>query len=455
MNSSRVFDEEMELMPEEKLAELRLKKLQKQLDYVYKSSEFYKKKFDDAGCNPKDIKDIETFRKLPIFLTKEEHRANQEESMQKYGHRLGTFVCAPMSELALASATSGTTGPPTYYLFTKKDLDNQAKLAARQMWRTGLRPGDVVLLATAASGLYLAGVPYMYYGLVNRLYTLIPLGAEAGTKKLLEIAQATNTTALIATPSYMEYLIEATPAAIGKPISDLGIHTLIGIGEPGAGLPEVRNKLSENYNAKVYDIMGPGMDFCTVSCDADSYQGMHIVSADYVIYEDIVDPDTKEPLEIKNGVIGEVVRTVLDREAGPFIRYSMGDIIQLLTKPCPCGLPGHRVKVIGRVDDMLIVKGVNVFPGGIKDVIDSFVPKVTGAFRIVLTEPPPRVVPPLKMKIEYGSEILGHQVDELRKELEQEMHLAIRLRPEIEMIPPQTLERTHKKSDLFEKLYKK
>ncbi len=451
MDNGNVFDPEIELMPRDRLAELKLGKLRKQLDYAYTRSEFYRKKFDDAGAHPRDIKDLKDFRKLPVFLNKEEHRKNQEESKEKYGHSLGTFVCAPMKELALVSATSGTTGSPTYYLFTKRDLDNQAKLAARQMWRTGLRPGDIVLLGTAASGLYLAGVPYIYYGLVNRLYTLIPLGAETGSKKLLETADATKTTALIATPSYMEYLIEAAPKVIGKDISELGIRRLITIGEPGGGLTEVRKRLSEAYDARVYDIMGPGMNFCSVSCDTEMYQGMHVVSDDYAIHEDIVDPDTKEPLEVENGVVGEIVRTVLDREAGPYIRYSMGDIVQLFTETCPCGLPGHRVKVVSRVDDMLIVKGVNVFPAGIKNVIDSFLPRVTGAFRIVLHRPPPRIDPPLRLKIEYGDGIA--QVGELQEEIANVMHLEIRVRPQIEMLPPRTLKRTSKKTDMFERLY--
>lgn len=454
MNRVELFDKEIELMSEDQLYELRLKKLKDQLRYVYKFSTFYRDKFDQIGAHPDDINSLENFRKLPIFLTKEQHRKNQEESKVKYNHSYGTFVCAPLEKLALVSATSGTTGPPTYYLFTKRDLDIQARLAARQMWRAGLRPGDVVILATAASGLYLAGVPYMYYGLKNELYTLIPLGAEAGSKKLLEIAEATKANSLIATPSYMEYLIEAAPKTVGKEISDFGFKRLIAIGEPGAGLPEVRKKISESYGAKVYDIMGPGMNFCTISCDSEDYQGMHVVSMDYAIHDDLVDPKTKEPLAIKNGVIGELVRTVLDREAGPFIKYTMGDIAQVFTETCSCGLPGQRIKIVGRVDDMLMVKGVNVFPAGIKNVVEEFIPKVTGAFRIVLTEPPPRVVPPLRLKVEYAGKINLDELEELKKEIGQAMHLAIRCRPEIEMVPANSLERSKKKSDIFERLYR-
>ena len=453
MGNDLLWNPEKELLDAEELQKLRVSKLRKQLDYVYANSEYYKNKFKEAGAHPGDIKNIEDFRRLPVFINKDSHRQSQMESMEKDGHGLGTFVCAPMDQIALVSSTSGTTGMPTYYLFTKKDLDIQAELAARQLKRTGLRHDDVLLHGAAVSGLYLAGAPVIYASFYHGLGTLIPLGAEAGTQKLLETAIATKATALIATPSYMNYLCEAAPKIIGKDISSLGIRLLFAIGEPGAGLPEVRKKLSECYNAQIYDLIGPGTNFAAVSCNHDPYQGMHVVSADYAIHEDLIDPETKEPLEIKDGVIGEQVRTALERDAGPFIRYSVGDLVQVFTQPCPCGLPGHRIKIVGRVDDMLIVKGVNVFPSGIKNVISSFTPKVTGEFRIVLTREPPMVVPPLKLKIEMGHEIQAEQMEALKKDLGQALHNKLRIRPEIELLPPETLPRTLKKADWFERLY--
>jgi len=443
----------MELLDKSALEVLRMKKLKKQLSYVYKNSEFYRQKFEEAGAKPGDIKDFETFRKLPIFLNKDEHRKNQELSIEKYGHALGTFICVPIEALRLISSTSGTTGMPTYYLFTKKDLDIQAELAARQQARAGIQKGDVLLQASGMSGLYLGGAPVTYYNAHHGPATLVPLGAEVGAQKLFDTILATKTTVLLATPSYMTYLIEAAPKLIKRDVAELGIRLLFAIGEPGAGIPEVRTMLAERYRAKVFDFIGPGTNFAAVSCDHPTYQGMHSVSLDYAIDEDVVDPITKEPLKIENGVIGEQIRTALEREAGPFIRYSVGDLIQVFTDPCPCGLPGHRIKVIGRADDMIIVKGVNVFPGGISSVISSFVPKLTGHFRIVLTEPPPRVVPPLKIKVELGYDCNG-QADTIKKELSMAFHNLLKIRPEIEFLPPETLPRAAKKTDWFERLYK-
>jgi phenylacetate-CoA ligase len=450
----KFFNEKMETMPGEQLEAVRLKRLGHQLNYVYQNSEFYRRKFDDIGAHPNDITDMQTFRKLPIFVNKEIHRESQEESLEKHGHAFGMFVCAPIEKIALISATSGTTGPPTYYLFTHRDLQIQAELFSRQMWRIGCRPGDVFIQGTATSGLYLAGIPVVHYCLESSFLTSVPIGAEAGSKKLLETAIAAKASILFATPSYMQYLIETAPKTIGKNVSELGIRTLIGLGEPGAGLPKVRKTLTEAYRAKLFDAMGPGTNYASISCDSEEYQGMHVVSADYMIHEDLVDPITKEPLEIKDGVIGEQLRTALDKEAGPFIRYSMGDVVQLFTKPCRCGFPGDRIKVIGRADDMLIIKGVNVFPGAIKNVINSFSPRLTGEFRIVLTEPPPRVVPPLRMRVESVFEPKSQNATDLRIEVEEALHTTLRFRPTIEMLPPNSLERTSKKTDWFERLYK-
>ncbi|MCK5096553.1 MAG: phenylacetate--CoA ligase family protein, partial [Desulfobacteraceae bacterium] len=378
MKAEDYWNPEMELMPEEKLAQLRFSKLKKQLAYVYKNSELYRQKFNDAGAMPEDITDMETFRKLPIFLNKEQHRQSQVESMEKYGHALGMFMCAPKNSLKLVSATSGTTGPPTYYLFTKKDLEIQSELAARAFWMTGLRNDDVILHGAGLSGMYLGGTPVVNYVLSNNIGTLIPVGAEPGAKKLLETVIATNATALIATPSYLQYLAEVAHKHVGRDASDLGIKRLYGIGEPGAGLPEVREQLNQAYNAQIFDLIGPGTNFAAASCSYETYEGMHHLGPEYVIHNDLVDPETKEPIEIKDGAVGEQVRTAIDKEAGPFIRYSVGDIIQISTETCKCGRPGDRIRVIGRVDDMLIVKGVNVFPAGIKNVIMSFMPRVTG-----------------------------------------------------------------------------
>ena len=133
----------------------------------------------------------------------------------------------------------------------------------------------------------------------------------------------------------------------------------------------------------------------------------------------------------------------------------MGDIHQVFTSPCPCGLSGFRYKIVGRTDDMLKIKGVMVYPAQIKDVVESFAPRTTGAFRILLDEPPPRVVPPVKLKIEFGKDLRAEDLEQLKKDVEEKMHQAVKIRPQIEWIEPGTLERSDKKTQYIEKLYEK
>jgi phenylacetate-CoA ligase len=145
--------------------------------------------------------------------------------------------------------------------------------------------------------------------------------------------------------------------------------------------------------------------------------------------------------------------TDVDRQGAPLLKYAYGDLLQVFTDACPCGLPGMRMKILGRADDMLIVRGVNVYPTAIRNLINKFVPDVTGNFRIVLTEPPPRVVPPLRIKVEHGTASRAADLAGLKERLERACHETLRFRPDIEFVEPDSLERTLLKSKLFEREY--
>lgn len=244
------------------------------------------------------------------------------------------------------------------------------------------------------------------------------------------------------------------PELTGKPVSELGFKKVVVCGEPGFGIPAVRKKLLSAYKCDMYEFWAPLAEAYAISCNSEDYCGMHEVAPDISIYsDDLVDPDTKEPIEVKDGAVGEGVVTSLDREGLPLIKYALGDIIQVYTSPCECGYKGNRVKVIGRSDDLLIVKGVNIYPSAIRQIVGSFVPQVTGAVKIVLTEKPPRVAPPLKIKVEYGYNVQDNELDELAKKIKVKMHEKNRVTPEIEWVAPGTLGRTEKKTQMFEKRY--
>jgi phenylacetate-CoA ligase len=452
----KYLNPEMECMPIEELRKLQLKKLQKQVKYCYDNSPYYyKKKFDASGAKPEDIKTLDDWRRLPIMRTKEGDRESQKESMEREGHPFGMYLCAPPEKVVYISSTSGTTGEPTFtYLFTEHDIKINDEVWQRVFWRAGIRPGDVVL-QTFGLSMWVGGIPVVR-ALQNMGCRALPVGAEGGTEKMLRLGDYLKATAIIGTPPLAEHLIEKCPEILGKPIGALGIKQIVCAGAPGAGLPEVRKKIESAYGAKLFDSTGGGWGLHHVSCDYPEYQGMHVVCEDFAIWYDIVDPATNEPIEWKDGAIGHGLITAFDHEASPAIKYAMGDLIQINTTPCPCGNPGWRFRILSRVDDMLIVKGINVYPSAVKNAINAFVPRVTGEMRIILEKPGPRVEPPMKIKVEYGSEVKEADLPSLKKELEDKMSAQLRVRPDITFVPPNTLERAagpSAKGKLVEKLF--
>lgn len=454
MFAKRFWNEEMETLPLEEIRKIQFQKLNKQMKYVYDTSEFYRKKFIDLGIGPEDIRSLDEFRTLPSFIgSKDEFRQCQDESLRRHGHPYGTFLCAPLEKVIAVAATAGTTGFPTFYAFTRHDIDVTNEVLARGFWRAGVRPGETVAHAFGLS-MWVAGIPIIR-ALENMGARVVPVGAEAGSERLLQFIDQTKPTTLLCTPSYAEYLIEKSPKAIHKDVGELGIRKIICAGEPGAGLPEVRKRITQAYHAKLFDSAGVPYGVFNISCDCEEYHGMHVVCEDYHLMYDIVDPETKKPVEWKNGAIGERIITTLDWEASPPFRYAMGDILQIFSGECECGMKGFRIKFVGRVDDMLIVKGINVFPSAIRNVINSFLPRVTGYFKIVLDNPPPRVVPPLKLRVEHGKGMTENEVKVLKLEIEEKMSGALSFRPSIEFVAPESLERTGGKGKLFERTYEK
>lgn len=448
----KVWNEAAEMMPRDELKKLQWTRLRRQMAYIYEKSDLYRRKFDEIGVKPEKIGSIEEFRELPIFINKLIDRDTQDLTLKNEGHPFGEYLCVSPTDVRAIQSTSGTTGTPVIEAFTRHDIDVQSEVLARTIWRAGLRPGDYMLHATGLS-MWLAGmVPmraYEYMGIAG-----IPVGAEGGAARVLQFASLIRPKGMFCIPSFAEYMINKAPEVAGIQAKDLGIRTIMAVGEPGAGIPETRKRLMDGFNARLFDSTGGIWGFGGVSCDSDEYYGMHLVCEDYH-YLDIVDPDTKKPIDMSGGGgVGEMVHTALEWDACPAFRYALGDIIELNTEPCPCGLPGMRMKYKGRVDDLLIVKGVNVFPSALKGIVDSFIPKLTGEMRVVLTTPPPRVEPPLKMKVEYASDLKAEGLTALKEELENAFSQRLKVRPAVELVVAGTLEKDpSKKAKLIEKNY--
>jgi len=434
------------------MRELQLERLQQALRWQYENTPFNRKRFDKAGVKPEDIRSFEDFAAaIPVSGQQEIREVIGEVGLDMDKLMLHLFGEKRMQDLYLLTTTSGTTGIPTPYPNFGASIRDAQEIMCRAAWRMGFRPGDRLGLCFGLS-MHAAGTPQILWFQNFPGLTVIPIGAEAGTEKILQFMQLFKVNVFTGTPSLALHLIERCPEVLGVPVKNLGIKILMLGAEPGAGIPEVRRRLESEYGARVFDA-GAGYG---CSCEHPVYQGMHWLADDFAYYE-LVDPETLKPVPMENGATGIMAGTSLHPEAAVWfdMRFTLMDIHQVFTDPCPCGKSGFRYKVVGRADDMLKVKGVPVYPAAIEGVIHAFPEKLTGAFRIVLDEPPPRVVPPLKLRVEHAPGVRQEDLPGLEKEVQERMHKLLKIRPAIEWLAPNTLERAAKKTQLLEKRYEK
>ena len=442
------WDMEIEpLLNTEAMKRIQEEKLKKMLVRLKANAPFYARMMETAGLDPEKLKGFEEFKDKIGLFNKESLRALVMECQGDILAALDQIMPVRVDQIDYMGTTTGTTGLPTPYPLTNHDIaDVWGEAMTRGAWRAGFRPNDRILYCFALS-MVIAGVPTML-GIQKLGAMMLPVGAEAKTERILLMQALFQGTAYAGTPSLAEYLIEKCPAVLGKPVDQLGLRALICGGEPGAGIPEVKAKLETAFKARVFDA-GAGFGF---SCDHEEYQGMHWLGDDLVYYE-LVDPETKATIPLEEGAVGEAVFTSLEGDGMVLIRQSLGDIHQVFTSPCPCGRSGFRYKVVGRSDDMLKVKGVMVYPSHIKGVINQFIPRVTGEMRIILDEPPPRVVPPLKVRVEHGPDTKPEELAGLEAEIVEAMSSRLKVRPAITWAGPGVLERSEYKGQVFEKTY--
>jgi phenylacetate-CoA ligase len=429
------------------MREYQLKKLKERLEFLKGEAgpPFWKKELKDV--TPKNINSREDYAKAVPVFDKQKFRSLAAECDMDMDRVLYQLMGEKLKDVRIMSATSGTTGEPTPYPLTPEDLYLWREYCSRMAWRCGIYPGSRMIQAFGLS-MFLAGVPmvmaYADYGC-----SVLPVGAEAGSERALFYMRFFKPSSMTCTPSFAGYLVDKANDILGEgELKNLGIRQIICGGEPGAGIPEVRRKIEDGFGAKLYD-GGAGLG---VSCDHPEYQGMHNICDDFG-FSELVDPDTGMPVPWEDGAIGLGVSTTLIGNGMAGVRQTMGDLHQVFIDQCPCGKTGYRYKIVGRTDDMLKIKGVMVYPPAITDVITQFRPQVTGEYRIVLDEPPPRVVPPIKLKIERGVDFPESKLEELAGELEDKFHRVLKLRPKIIWIEPNTLERSAKKTQLFEKAW--
>ena len=346
-----MYDIEFETLPREALSAIQLRRLRATLDRVYASVPFYRKRFEDAGITPDDIKSLEDFQKLP-FTTKQDLRDN---------YPFGMFA-VPMDNVVRIHASSGTTGQPTVVGYTARDINTWAGLMARALTAGGAGRGDIIHNAYGY-GLFTGGLG-VHYGAEKLGASVIPVSG-GNTKRQIIIMRDFEPTIMTATPSYALHLAEA---AEEMGVSFENLHFKYGIFGAEPWSEHMRQEIERKLNLKAVDIyglsevMGPGV---AVECH-EAKNGLHIFEDHFI--PEIIDPATGEALPY--GETGELVFTSITKEAFPIIRYRTRDITSLNPEPCICGRTQVRMKkVSGRTDDMLIIRGVNVFPSQIESVL--------------------------------------------------------------------------------------
>jgi phenylacetate-CoA ligase len=421
--------------------------LRQRIAALHAKGGYWHRRLTQNGVTP-DLAGLEEFAAALPVVTKKDMFEVLEGHGGDYDRYLDDVMLADAGDIELFAATSGTTGEPVPYPFTARDLsDGAGEMFKRVFWRAGVRPGRDRVVHAFALGLFAAGVP-MVQAVARMGVTVIPVGAESGAAKILKITRQFRGTVLVCTPSLAEHLIERAPEVLGAPVSSLGLRALICGGEPGAGIPEIRDRIESAYGAPLYDF-GGGFGG---SCGHHPYQGLHWVGDDLCLYELVDERGRAVPLS--DGAVGEAVFTTLTGDGWINLRTSHGDIHRVTTSPCPCGASGFRYQVIGRSDDMLKVKGVIVYPASIDAVISSLHPRVTGEFRIVIDEPPPRVVPPLQLKVEVAENVSStNGIEMLERELKDACASRLRVTPAVTWVPAGSLDRASHKTNFFERTY--
>ena len=395
-----------------------------QLAYLLERSPFYREKL--AGFEGSGLEDI---AQLPL-TEKDELRATVTPD-----NPFGAHLCAGVSEIVRIYSTSGTTGTPSYIPLTASDLDNWITGSARSYAASGIAAGQRIV-STYNAGPFVAGAALAAFDRLG--LTHIPVGT-GNTDRLTKAIELLRPEAVVMTPSYAAHLAE------NYDLPDSSVERVLVAGEPGGGEPAFRAKLEEGWGAKVTEAMGVGDIGVSLWGECEERDGMHLGAYGFV-HPELIAPETGEAIELEDGAEGELVLTHLRHRAAPLLRFRTRDHVQVKTSPCPCGRTGPRIRCIGRTDDMLIVRGVNVFPSAIREVVSEFAPAVSGHVLVKPQSPGVKQDPPLPVAVELARE---GAVDAAA--ISAKLREVLAVRTQVELVPWGSLHRSEYKSKLVER----
>ncbi len=424
----KYWNQSIETQSRQEIKKLQLKKLQQQVKHCYSNSAFYKKKFDSVNLKPDDIQTLDDLAKIP-FTIKSDLRDNYPYGM----------VAVPSDEIVEIHASSGTTGNPIVGAYTRSDMDMWSELMARSIYTTGARKTDVMHIAYGY-GLFTGGLGF-HYGAQKLGARIVP--ASGGmTQRQIKLMKDLNVTLLACTPSFAVYLSETMAQEGVNPRVDLKLRRGMFGAEPWSD--KIRERIEQVLGIQAYDIYGltelcgPG-----VSIECEAHDGLHVWEDQFIV--ETIDPDTGEVLA--EGQEGELVFTALTKTGMPMLRYRTRDISKIQTEKCACGRTHARMtRVTGRSDDMLIIRGVNVFPSQVEYAVMCFSELAT-QYLIIVDRP--GALDTFVVKVELSDKASKDpNVDpkHLKAEIQKRIHIVTGISADVEIVNPGELPRTEGKA---------
>ncbi len=432
-----MLEPEIETLPWREQVRLDDASFREQVGYLLARSRFYRAKLGDAGfTSAAAVGGLDAIAALPL-TEKNEIRASVSAA-----DPIGTHVCAPASDFVRVYSTSGTTGTPSYIPLTRQDLDNWVVGSSRSYAASGVTRGEAIV-STYNAGPFVAGAAL---GSMDRIgLNHIPVGT-GNTERLMTAIRLLQPTAAVMTPSYAAYLIEWA-AERNFDLKGSSVRRVLVAGEPGGGEDGVRGRLEEGWGAKVTEAMGIGDIGVSLWGECEHQCGMHLGARGFV-HPELIDPGSGEAIPMQDGARGELVLTHLKHRAAPMLRFRTRDHVEVWTSTCRCGRTAPRVRCIGRTDDMLIVRGVNVFPTAIREIVNGFSPDVAGLIQVRPTASGVRQEPPLPVAVELARGV--EPAEGLAARIEKRIRDTLVVSVRVELVAPGTLQRSEYKSKLVQ-----
>jgi phenylacetate-CoA ligase len=402
-----------------------------QVAYLLERSPFYRRKLGTA-----DVGGLAEIAQLPL-TSKQELRATCTPE-----NPIGAHLCAGRDEIARIYSTSGTTGTPSYIPLTAGDVDNWITGSARSYAASGVEPGQRIV-STYNAGPFAAGAALASFERIGLCH--IPVGT-GNTERLVRAIQLLEPEAAVLTPSYAAHLLEWA-AARDIDLRASSVRRILVAGEPGGGEPAFRAALEDGWGARVTEAMGIGDIGVSLWGECEEQDGMHLGARGFV-HPELIDPETGAAIAMEDGAAGELVLTHLRHRAAPLLRFRTRDHVVVRTSPCPCGRTGPRVRCIGRTDDMLIVRGVNVFPSAVREVVSAFAPEVSGHILVRPSAPGVKQDPPLPVSVELAE---GTTADPaLAESIRERLRNTLVVQARVDLVPWGSLQRSEYKSKLVD-----